>query len=104
MSSLQGEALHVYLAKGGQLIDVNGLQTERDLIQKDRLTDCRGLPTCNLSNARTESCLRLSSTDDSREGVRNQWGLDLDTEFVAACRKRASQLISCRPEIYIPRD
>jgi hypothetical protein len=105
MASRQGEALHVYVARGDQLIDVNGLQKECDFIQ--RLHTIR-LPW--VSNLQAIECTReevftpVPWHNDSERGVRNQWGLYLDIEFVKACRRRASQLISCRSEMYITRD
>lgn len=105
MTSRQGNALHVYLAKGDRLVDVNGLQSEGDLIQKrhaDRLPWNSNLQAVECT--REEIFTPFPQADDPQCGVRNQWGLDLDAEFVEASRKRASQLISRQPEIYIPTD
>jgi hypothetical protein len=105
MGSRQGKALHVYMARGDEFIDVNGLQKECDLIQ--RLNTIR-LPW--VSNLQPIECTReelftsVPWHNDSERGIRNQWGLNLDKEFVEACRRRASQLISCQSETYIPRD
>jgi hypothetical protein len=105
-SSPQGKALHVYLARGDRLIDVNGLQMERDLIQRrhDERSRSGWVPNLQAIECTHEELFTpFPRLDDPKCGVRNQWGLDLEVEFVEACRKRASQLISCRSEIYIPR-
>jgi len=105
MVSRQGAALHVYLGRGERFVDVNGLHTERDLIQE---MQTHRLPW--VSDLQPIECTRgelftpVPELNDSEHGVRNQWGLYLDIEFVEACRKRASQLILCQSEIYIPRD
>lgn len=90
------EAMHVYVAKNGVMIDVSGSSEEESYICERRKewatsSDC---PTVVALDCRIEELWRpKAQNDDDVKGVRSEWDLHLDKDFCAACRQRAQLLI-----------
>lgn len=105
-TSVQFEALHIYVAKGDTIIDVEGIRRETDLIremEEYRLQHGGPVPDYQAFECSHEELFKPFERDsDSERGIHNRWDYILDEEFVAECRKRASRLISQFPERYDP--
>jgi hypothetical protein len=98
-------ALHVYLGKGGLAFDVRGRQTEADCISRLQIEWTTPTDPADVSPfdcARDELFDPLPRDNDNERGLRNKWNLNLDADFVAACRQRAQAFIYQHDAQFVP--
>jgi hypothetical protein len=103
-STVDFEALHVYVGNGDTMIDVDGVRSEKDFIREmERFRGNKPVPAFKVFEcSREELFTPVPRDNDGEEGFGNRWNHIIDADFVVVCRKRATDCIKTFAAKYNP--
>ncbi|HEV3392441.1 MAG TPA: hypothetical protein VG103_02925 [Chthoniobacterales bacterium] len=103
-STVEFEALHVYVGKGSTMVDVDRIRNETDFIQEmEEFRNNKPVPAFKVFQCSHEELFTpVGRESDADEGIGNRWNHIIEEDFTAACRKRARNIIAASPAKYNP--